>query len=256
MLGNKDINLRMMKIYVMHALLWNGFDTCQEQTLTVLTDFLVHFIKKLGLESKNIANLTGRSNVTIFDMILLLDQYNYKLSSEITDFIKSNKKNFGNRVSFMNEVFELTQPEKNEQKVIEKETNAININKKKLVNPLKRKLANVLNEDKTKPLGKEFPDFYPSFPENFLFNENKNNEMLSFEEAEIKKIKSMQRRQINSEISKIVEVSNENEKKNEKKENVFNENEEEAENGVNPFNAPLKKIKKLSIHDITKSQLF
>ena len=260
MLGNKDLNLRMLKIYVMHSLLWNGFEACQEQTLTVLTDFLAHFIKKLGLESKNLANLSGRTSVNIFDVILLLNHFNYKLSSEITDFIKISKKNLGNRVSFMNDVFELSHPEKTEEKSLENdknEGNSYNIEKKKIEKTLKRKIGSILNEDKTKPLGKDFPSFYPNFPEEFNYLETKNNELITFEEAEIKKIKSMQKRQINSEISKMLEVSNVIEKKVmniEKKEEI--ENNDEELNEMNPFNAPLKKIKTLSIHDITKSQLF
>ena len=255
MLGNKDVNLRLMKIYIMHALLWNGFDTCQEQTLSVLTDFLVHFIKKMGLESKKIANLSGRSSVTIFDILLLLNHCNYKLSSEITDFIKTSRKSLGNRVTFMNELLEITKSDNLEQKLSENETNSLNIERKKIDKTLKRKLATILNEDKKKPSNKDLPPFYPNFPEDFCFIESKNNEIIGFEEAEIKKIKSMQKRQTNSEISKILEFSNENEKIPNKEENSH-EIQEEEQAELNPFNVPLKKIKTLAIHDITKSQLF
>lgn len=250
MLGNKEINARMLKIYIMHSLLWNGFETCQEQTLTVLTDFIIHFIKKLGLESKNIATLAGHSNVTIFDLLLLLNQYNYKLSDEISDFIKNNKKNLGHRVSFLDELFDLIKSEKKDIKISQVDQNSSsNIIKKKLENPLKRKLAEVLNEDKNKKLPKEFPSFYPNFPEEFCYQESKSNELISFEEAEIKKIKSMQRRQITSEMSKMLEPAEVIEKKEE-----IQENEEFPLE--NPFNIPLKKIKTLNVNDITKSQLF
>ena len=256
MLGNKDVNLRLMKIYIMHALLWNGFDTCQEQTLSVLTDFLVHYVKKMGLESKKIANLSGRSSTTIFDLLLLLNNCNYKLSSEITDFIKASKKTLGNRVTFMNDLLEITQPENVDQnQQFDNETNTLNIDKKKIDKTLKRKLATILNEDKNKTANKDFPSFYPNFPEDFCCMENKNNDNIGFEEAEIKKIKSMQKRQTNSEISKILEFSHEREKYVDKKIDKT-EIQEEYQNEINPFNVPLKKIKSLAIHDITKSQLF
>lgn len=235
----------------MNALVWNGFETCQEQTLSVLNDFLIHFIKKLGVESKSIATLAGHTNVTIFDLLLLLDQYNYKLSSEISDFLKTNEQTLGNRVSFFEEILELVKSDKKDQKLLQNdqiETNlSNNIITKKLKNPLKRKLASVLNEDKNKKLPKEFPDFYPNFPEEFCYKENKNSEIINFEDAEIKKIKSMQKRQITSEISKMIESSQEFLKKEENGE----DNEPE-----NPFNLPAKKIKTLNINDITKSQLF
>lgn len=236
----------------MHSLLWNGFETCQEQTLSVLNDFLIHFIKKLGVESKNIATLAGHTNITIFDLLLLLDHYNYKLSSEISDFLKTNEQTLGNRASFFEEILDLVKSDKKDHKIMENdesEANATNnIIKKKLKNPLKRKLASVLNEDKNKKLPKEFPEFYPNFPEEFCYQENRNSEIINFEDAEIKKIKSMQKRQITSEISKMIESSQEIIKK---EENVEDNNEPE-----NPFNLPSKKIKTLNISDITKSQLF
>lgn len=234
----KEFYLKMLKIYLSNALLWNGFDSCQEEVLNVFTEVIAAYIKRLGRDCKNIAILAGKTDVSIFDVLLCLNNYNLKFGSEISEYISIDRKNMGSkRFGFLQEIMEIDDEQKDKINENSKRSET-NINEKQLIKKIKKTNVKIKSEIDNK-LGNEYPDFYPSFPNDFLFKETISNERKLYDEAEVKKIKAIQRRDFSTEISYLVENKLENvEKKDDENNSEFN-----------PFNIPLKKIKTINLKD-------
>lgn len=82
----KDLNLKALKLYVIHSLLANGFDQAQEEVISVFTEVLSTYIKRIASETKNLALLANKTDPSIFDLFLFLNHINFRLS-DISEYV-------------------------------------------------------------------------------------------------------------------------------------------------------------------------
>ena len=86
MSSRKDLNLKTLKLYIIHSLLTNGFDQAQEEVINVFTEVLSTYIKRIASETKNLALLANKTDPSIFDLFLFLNHINFRLS-DISEYI-------------------------------------------------------------------------------------------------------------------------------------------------------------------------
>eukprot|EP01016_Furgasonia_blochmanni_P052825 TRINITY_DN8464_c0_g1_i3.p1 TRINITY_DN8464_c0_g1~~TRINITY_DN8464_c0_g1_i3.p1 ORF type:complete len:158 (+),score=21.06 TRINITY_DN8464_c0_g1_i3:147-620(+) len=95
-MSTRETNQRLIKVHAMTLLLNYGFDSSEEQALSLMSDLMIKYIQKLGTTSKHICELAGRQSVNMFDVLYAFKDLSIK-ESEITNFMKEKRTSLTNK---------------------------------------------------------------------------------------------------------------------------------------------------------------
>jgi hypothetical protein len=155
MSSQKELTLKTLKLFVIHSLISNGFDQVQDEVINVFTEVLSTYIKRLASETKNLSALANKTDSSIFDLLLLLNHLNFRLS-EISDYIIQDMRSNNMRMPISSEILGSSK-NKNDSPIKNIGTTNIREHRMVKITKLKNKISNLKfnNNANNKSLGNE-----------------------------------------------------------------------------------------------------
>lgn len=245
--------VRLVKIVILQILSRYGYENCEDQAIQILAEYVIRYLKNLAISAKRYAELCDRSEVSLFDMFRAVDNFHIPLRL-LKEHMENPKKGF--ELTFISSLCPEVFPNANSQKQRASPYSFLTIQNnyfsKGFHLPIKKDDNREPNPDFP------FPDYLPPFPEKHTYQETKISKRNPYTEAEIKKIKSKNQRNLEDalcSLEKEIDPVKSNAMVDEGENAMMIEEKVSKRNDLkNPFNTTSKKIKSLQFKDLDEHQ--
>jgi len=244
--------VRLVKIVILQVLSRYGYENCEEHAVQILAEYLIRYLKNLAISAKRYAELCDRREVSIFDMLRAVDNFHIPLRL-LREHMENPKKGF--ELSFVSELCPSIFPNANNQIQKASAYSFLTLQNNYFSKGFHLPIKKDENRDNTQDF--PFPDYLPPFPERFTYTETKMSKRNPYTEAEIKKIKSKNQRNLEDALCSLerdVVPTNADAMIDESENAMVEEKVSKKSELKNPFNTSSKKIKSLQFRDLDEHQ--